>query len=445
MGDMLSQEELNALLTTGDSDTDNGFDSTDLSLDDLDAALNGLSADMSGLPSSSASVESGSETLTPEQMDILGEIGNISMGTAATTLSTLLNSIRVLITTPRVSLESWKQVSQGYNRPCVGIRVNYTVGLTGSNVLILKENDVKIIADLMMGGEGIIADPTEGNVSDMELSAISEAMNQMIGSSATSLSSVLKRTIDIDTPNAEVLNFEDENFFEKAGIVETEIIACVSFRMLIGDLIDSEISQVIPIQFAKEMVDMMMEEITGTSAQEDVITMDDIDAVLGGTPAAAAAPPPMAAAPMPQPQAASYAAAPMPQAPMPQAAPQQMAMPQQMYDTRQPVMYPNPNAFNVQPATFQPLDMAELAQQKENIDIIMDVPLEVTVELGRTSRKIKEILEFAPGTVVDLDKLAGEPIDILVNGKFVATGEVVVVDENFAVRVIDIISVDKRI
>jgi flagellar motor switch protein FliN/FliY len=440
MGDMLSQEELNALLTTGDDDADTG-----LSLDDLDAALNGLSADMSELPSSSASVESGSETLTPEQMDILGEIGNISMGTAATTLSTLLNSIRVLITTPRVSLESWKEVSQGYNRPCVGIRVNYTTGLTGSNVLILKENDVKIIADLMMGGEGIIADPTEGNVSDMELSAISEAMNQMIGSSATSLSSVLKRTIDIDTPNAEVLNFEDENFFEKAGIVETEIIACVSFRMLIGDLIDSEISQVIPIQFAREMVDMMMEEITGTSAQEDIITMDDLDAALGA-PAATAPPPPMAAA-APQPQAVPYTApmpqAAMPHAPQPQAA--HYAAPPPMYDTRQPVMYPNPNAFNVQPATFQPLDMAELAQQKENIDIIMDVPLEVTVELGRTSRKIKEILEFAPGTVVDLDKLAGEPIDILVNGKFVATGEVVVVDENFAVRVIDIISVDKRI
>jgi len=419
MGDMLTQDELNALLTSGDD--------ADLSLD-LDEL------DLPELPSSSAGgVESSSETLTPEQMDILGEIGNISMGTAATTLSTLLNSTRVLITTPRVSLANWKQVSEGYNRPCVGIRVNYTVGLTGSNVLILKEHDVKIIADLMMGGDGVIADYTEGQVSDMELSAISEAMNQMIGSSSTSLSNILKRKIDIDTPRAEVLNFEDENFFEKAGIVESEIIACVSFRMMIGDLIDSEISQIIPIQFAREMVDMMMDELSGTaSPEEDIITLDDLEAALGAAPAT----PPPAAAPM-------AAVQPPPQpAPIPQAAP--MPMQQPVYDTRQPVMYPQP-AINAQPAHFQPLDMAELAQQKENIDIIMDVPLDVTVELGRTSRKIREILEFAPGTVVDLDKLAGEPIDILVNGKFVATGEVVVVDENFAVRVVDIISVDKRI
>jgi flagellar motor switch protein FliN/FliY len=238
-----------------------------------------------------------------------------------------------------------------------------------------------------------------------------------------------------------ILNFGDEDFFDQTGFVETDVLACVSFRMEIGDLIDSEITQIIPIEFAKDIVNKMMEELMSSPQPA------------AAAPAAAPAPPQAASAPpmpqiMPQLESPPMGAAPPHMAPPPMmphgAAPAYYAQ-----EPRQPVMYAQhslpTHAVSAQPAQFQSLDITELAQQKENIGIIMDVPLEVTVELGRTSRKIREILEFTPGTIVDLDKLAGEPIDILVNGKFVATGEVVVVDENFAVRVVDIVNVDKRI
>jgi len=403
MGDMLSQEEIAALLSGGvDTATEVGDDDVSAKADDVPVE----------------------NPLTPDQQDILGEVGNISMGTAATTLFTLLNQ-KVLITTPIVTVKNWLKLSQGYDLPCVGIRVNYKEGLKGSNILILKDRDVKIITDLMMGGEGTVTEPIELN--DLDLSAIGEAMNQMVGSSSTSLSTVVNRKIDIDTPQAFILNFGSEGFFEDTGFKPDDIIACVAFRMEIGDLIDSEIMQVIPIDFAKELVDKMMVDMLGTSSMEQT------------APAAVQAPPPVAPV--------AQAVAPPPQVAMPQP-----AMPQPVPVAVAPAYHPGPVMpsaavanVSAQPATFQTLDMTELVQQKENIGIIMDVPLEVTVELGRTSRKIREILEFAPGTIVDLDKLAGEPIDILVNGKFIGKGEVVVIDESFGIRVTDIISVEKRI
>jgi flagellar motor switch protein FliN/FliY len=458
MGDMLSQEEINALLTGGSNDSsDDDLEAMEAlgSLgaledeDDFEAMLKGAtdyvpegsdaSVEVSDDNNSGGGNESDEpnnvddsrfiDVLTPEQMDALGEIGNISMGTAATTLFTLLNE-KVLITTPKVTVSDWPTLGKSYDRPCVGIKVNYTEGLEGSNVLILKERDVKIIASLMMQADGVVEEPIELN--ELDLSAIGEAMNQMVGSSSTSLSSVINRKIDIGTPEAFILDFNDDSFFEAVGQPPDEVITCIAFKMEIGTLIDSEIMQIVPVDFAKDVVDKMMANMMG-----------------GGSAPAAAPEPAVAAAPVPE---APVAPAAMP----PMAAPAQMmpqtpmaGVPQMMY--QQPV-YPQSGAVipgmasvNAQPAQFQTLDITDLAQQKENIGIIMDVPLEVTVELGRTSRKIKEILEFAPGTIVDLDKLAGEPIDILVNGKHVATGEVVVVDENFAVRVTDIISVDKRI
>jgi len=455
MADMLTQEEINALLA-GDSNGTDELDGADL----LDESPSSDHADLSHVLEDSA--QRGA-LLTMEQKDALGEIGNISMGTATTTLYQLLNQ-KVLITTPKVSEVDWKTLSASYERPCVGIRVSYTEGLKGTNILILRDRDVKIITNLMMGGEGHVEEPIE--LEDIDLSAIQEAMNQMVGSSSTSLSSMIKQKIDIDTPQAFMLDFGDESFFESIGFKENDVIVCVAFKMEIGTLIDSEIMQVVPLEFAKDMVDKMMGEM-----------LEPDNADIGGDMAGAAVAPPPAQAPPIQQQMQQ----------MPQMQPQDAAYAQQQAYAQQPGYAPPPNyvqqpgyapppayapppgyqqpaaaypgypqsgqimpgmsgpSVSAQPAQFQSLDISELAQQKENIGIIMDVPLEVTVELGRTKKRIREILEFAPGTVVDLDKIAGEPIDILVNGKFVATGEVVVVDENFAVRVTDIISVEKRI
>ncbi len=383
MSDMLSQEEINALL--GDSVATNEENNN----------------------------TNANEILTDENRDILGEVGNISMGTAATTLSALLNH-KVEISTPTVSMVYPKDLSSKYDKPCVGLKINYKEGLIGSNLLILKQEDVKIIANLMMGGDGNVSLDEEG-LTELDLSAISEAMNQMVGSSSTSLSSMLGYKIDIDTPQAFILKLDDDTFFEELTMTDEHLV-CNSFRMVVQDLIDSEIMQLLPVEFAESII----QKLTSSEEVEQ--------------PAAEPQPAPQPT-PQPQPQVAPQ--------PVQQAQPMaQPVMTQPMQTQSSNVMH---NNVNVQTAQFQSFDMNELAQQKENITIIRDVPLEVTVELGRTRKPIKEILEFNPGTVIELDKLAGEPIDILVNGKFIARGEVVVIDENFGVRVTDIISTEDRI
>jgi flagellar motor switch protein FliN/FliY len=304
-------------------------------------------------------------------------------------------------------------------------------------VLILKDRDVKIIADLMMGGTGEVVAPYEMN--ELDMSAIGEAMNQMVGSASTSLSSMVKEKVDIEPPSPFMLDFSS-TVLDDIGFAPTDMIACVAFRMEIGDLIDSEIMQIIPLDFAKTLVTTLREHFMGESTT--TAAPPQVAQSVAPPPVSAAAPPPapMAAAP-PPPQYAP---------PPPGAQPQYAPPPHPQYAPHPgypatPHYGPPPMPQNVNPAQFQPFDVNDVYQQKENMGIIMDVPLEITVELGRTEKKISEILEFSPGTVLELNKLAGEPIDILVNGKFVAKGEVVVIDENFGIRITDIISVDKRL
>lgn len=373
-----------------------------LSQDEINALING-GGDSSGSeggnePEDTSAEGGGGNTLTEDEKDAIGEISNISMGSAATTLFALVNR-KVEISTPIVSYSTWNDIEENYERPCVFIRIAYTVGLDGSNILVLKEQDVKIITDLMMGGDGL---NVEGELGELHLSAISEAMNQMMGAASTSLSSMLNRMIDISPPVADLINPQDD--VDEASIDEflTHPFVLIKFRMQIGDLVDSEIMQLYPFEFAREMckgVSANMEEETQSAA------------------AAQAAPPPAAA---------------------PQQAPPQNSQPMggqpmgQVYN-QQPV--------NVQPAQFQSFSGGQFQQvQPENIDLIMDVPLNVTVELGRTNKTISEILDLSPGKIIELDKIAGEPIDVLVNGKYVAKGEVVVIEESFGVRITEIIN-----
>jgi flagellar motor switch protein FliN/FliY len=388
MDGMLSQEEINALLGGMDSDT-----------------------------SASAADSSSDETLTPEERDAIGEISNICMGTAATTLYSLVNQ-KVTITTPSVSISTWDELVADYEKPCVFITISYKVGIEGNNVLILREDDVKVITDLMMGGDGTnLVD----ELSDIHMSAICEAMNQMMGSSATSLSSMLGEMIDISPPSADLVNLIDEVDESRVGSFHDSTFVKVFFKMEIGDLVDSSIMQLYPIDLAKELFGKF------------VSSQGDEQPAKQEAPAAAAPPPPQPAAPQPAAPQPAAAAAPPPM----------MGMPGQPMPG-QPMAYayaaPPMQDVNAQPVQFQPFNMGfNPVTQQENIDLIMDVPLEVTVELGRTSKSIKEILEFAPGTIIELDKIAGEPIDVLVNGKLVAKGEVVVIEESFGIRVTDII------
>ena len=336
------------------------------------------------------------------------------MGTAATTLFSLVNR-KVEISTPVVSVSTWDDVVANYEKPCVFIKIAYTVGLDGSNILVLKENDVKVITDLMMGGDGTNID---GELGELHLSAISEAMNQMMGSSATSLSSMLNKMIDISPPSANVIDLSDTvDEGEIDEFLSGEFVK-ISFKMEIGDLVDSEIMQLYPFSFAREMYESFQKNM----AMDSENVKEDVAPVPTPTPAPvpqATAQPAMGQQPMGQPMMGQ----PMMGQPM-------MAQPQIMGQS-----------VNVQPAQFSPFGaMPNGAYQPENIDLIMDVPLEVTVELGRTSKSISDILDFGPGKIIELNKLAGEPIDVLVNGKYVAKGEVVVIEESFGVRITEIIN-----
>lgn len=368
-----------------------------LSQDEIDALLKGTSTPAEGTNSNT--------DLDENEKDALGEIGNISMGTSATTLFTLLGQ-KVTITTPNVTVMTMEELKDQYPHPYVAVEVKYKEGLEGGNLLILKEDDVKIITDLMMGGDG---SNFVGDLSELHLNAISEAMNQMVGSASTSLSEMFHTKIDIHPPAAFSMNFS-KNSIEIDDYLPEDKIVRVSFKMVIGDLIDSEIMQIIPIDFAKSMVGHLLDSshTTYTNSYEEVM------------PA--------------KPEQKKERAERMDNYSNPMAVPQSFEEPSYR---REPV--------NVQPVQFQNFDEQELRMERENISLIKDVPLEVTVELGRTSKKISDILEFSPGTVIELDRVVGEPLDILVNGQYVAKGEVVVIDENYGIRITDIVNPSKRI
>ena len=446
MDGMLSQDEINALLSGMGSGGD-------------DAESTGT-ATVTDTPDNNSAEDS--FTLTESEKDAVGEISNISMGTAATTLSSLLSQ-KVNITTPKVEVATWDDLSREYDRPCVMMQISYKEGLAGNNVLILKENDVKIITDLMMGGTGT-ANPDEP-LSELHLSAIGEAMNQMMGSAATSMSSMFNRKIDISPPVANLVETYNELDEGMPAFLNKPFVK-VAFKMQIGDLIDSEIMQLYPKEFAQELLNMFTPSSDDSSnsqpqpepqpASQAPVQQPAPQAQPVQQPAPQAQPvqqPAPQAQPVQQPDMNMQQAGMMGQAVPQQGMAMQQGMPMQgmpygygmpmqgMLGQPMPMQgYAQPQDVNVAPAAFQPFatDVNPISQ-KENIELIKDVPLEVTVELGRTTKSIKDILEFAPGTIVELNKIAGESVDVLVNGKYVAKGEVVVIEESFGVRITEII------
>lgn len=402
MDGMLSQDEINALLT--------GMD---------------LSGDTQEPEEPANSVPIDESLLTPDERDAIGEIANISMGSSATTLYSLVNR-KVNITTPVVQVANWDMVVDAYERPCVFIQINYTAGLDGSNTMILKEHDVKVITDLMMGGDG---SNTDGELGELHLSAISEAMNQMMGSAATSMSTMLGKMIDISPPEASLVDLND---FKKGGEIASFLegnFVKIAFRMQIDDLVDSTIMQLYPIEFAKGLYESFI--------------LNQPDSAPAPAPVPEPSAPPVMEMPAGQPDMSqmNMGMQGMPMQGMPMAGMPMQGMPMQgMPMMGMPAMNMGMPQMNIQPAQFQSFNSnVGTVPGQENIGLIRDVPLEVTVELGRTKKCISEILDFAPGTIIELDKIAGEPIDVLVNGKFVAKGEVVVIEESFGIRVTEII------
>ncbi len=413
--EMLSQEEIDALLRGSD---DVSVVTSDFNMD---------------------------EFLSEMEKDALGEIGNISFGSSATALSTLLNQ-KVDITTPEVSVVLQHRLTEEFPHPYVAIQVSYTQGFSGTNLLVIKQSDAAIIADLMLGGDG--RNPSE-MMDEIQMSAVQEAMNQMMGSAATSMSTIFSKRVDISPPSIDILDMLQGTGTDK--IPNEDKLVKVSFRLKIGDLIDSNIMQLLPLDFAKGLVDELLNPIADTiqdvnvppqpvenyqELQNNQVSQNQLD--------------------YPGQQSNTV------QAPFGSGSQQhEQFFYQQNYSGNQmganPVNQPiGPQHFgsanhpgvqpNVQPAmfsNFEPYHMQE--NEPKNLDMLLDIPLQVTVELGRTKRSVKEILELSPGSIIELDKLAGEPVDILINSRLIAKGEVVVIDENFGVRVTDIISQSDRI
>lgn len=398
--------------------------------------------------------------LTPFEQDALGEIGNITFGSAATALSTLLGK-KVDITTPKVSIITRSEFEEAFPKPHVAVHVQYVDGFQGINSLVIKIRDAQVIADLMLGGEG---EPKDEELNEIHISAVQEAMNQMMGSSATSMSTIFNRFVNISPPGIDILNMSSG---EGVGsLPDDETLIQISFRLKIGDLIDSTIMQLLPVPFAKDMVTMLLGDVSQAD-QEAAVTSTETP------PKPAAAPEPAPAAPpvqqqMPAPESGGippqyppqgmppypgmpeggyyYPPAGMPAYGMPGMPPYGMP-PQGMPYPQAPPQNSVPNRnVNVQPVQFANLSAGAFGNIDENnLNLLMDIPLRVTVELGRTQKQIKDILEMSQGSIIELDKLAGEPVDILVNNKLIAKGEVVVIDENFGVRVTDIVSQWDRI
>ena len=341
------------------------------------------------------------DELTEIEKDAVGEVSNITLGTASTTLSTLLGK-KVSITVPSVTIISVKDFEMEYGYPHTMVDVKYTEGLTGSNVLILKNTDAAVIADLMMGGEGHV---DISKLNEMHLSAVSEAMNQMMGSASTSMSQLINKTINIAPPQVEIVNIAEDGI--KFLDPELNKIALIKFNMEIEGLVDSQLVQIIPVDFAKEMAISLIGSIGNSPAEEAPIQNQEKEYY---------SPEP---APVPANQANSYAYQETPAA-------------------------PGPN-INVSPAEFRQLEYNLTEGNSHNLDLILDVTLNVSVELGRTRKTVKEILDFSTGSIIELNKLAGEAVDLMINGKLFAKGEVVVIDENFGVRILDIVSPIERV
>lgn len=495
---MLSQDEINALLQGMDlSDTADGSDTAAPAPESSTADNN----DNGYVTDTKPTIGDG-EVLTDVEKDAIGEVANISMGSSATTLYSLVNR-KVNITTPVVTLATWKTLLDSYEKPCVFIQIKYTQGLDGTNILVLKEHDVKVITDLMMGGDGT---NTDGELGELHLSAISEAMNQMMGSAATSLSTLLQTVIDISPPESSLFDLTEVKDGKEIAPFLGGTFVKIAFRMQIDDLVDSTIMQLYPIDFAKKLVETFintqMSSLDGTveeqptqvknSASEqnmqgsaamagttEHMTQPGMDSMgqqgpmnmngmnqmgmnpmgnmgmnqMGSTPMGMNGMNQMGGMNMSQmgmnqmgmnQMGNMNGMNPMGNTPMGMNGMNQMGNMNGMGMMNQMGMMGMPGQnvqnVNVQPAQFQSFSNDNTGMTgQENIGLIKDVPLEVTVELGRTTKSISDILDFSPGTIIELDRIAGEPIDVLVNGKFVAKGEVVVIEESFGVRITEII------
>lgn len=366
MTDTLSQEEIDAMMNSTNPKTEKSVEKTEY----LPEATT-LTASMDG---------------EGTRYDLLGEVGNISMSQAATTLSSILNR-RVNITTPKVQKCKFGDIINALGTPKVATTVEFKEGLLGSNLMVLDVKDANIIADLMMGGEGV---PASTEFTEIELSAVGEAMNQMIGSASTSMSTMIERKVDILPPNVMLWNGPENIEYDQISLEED--VYRIAFSLTVEGLIESEIMQI----FNQPVVEEIERAMLGLN---DLPTIE--------TSAEVPTKPVVTAEPSAQTNATSEPA-------------------------------------EISTPLFPKLE-EKVVSNGDNLDLIMDVPLNLSVVLGRSKKKVRDILALNEGSVVELDNLTDEPLDILLNGKLIAQGEVVVINENFGIRITNISTVNQRL
>ena len=374
------------------------------------------------------------------EIDAVGEILNISMGSAATAVSELLNA-KVWITTPKVNVVKVGDLNYDNLEPAICVKIVYVEGITGLNMMVLKQNDVQLILNQLLGNP-LVIEP-DFQFDELNISAVSEVMNQMMGASATALSDLLGMTVDISVPMPYII--ESASFGDLCEMDASETVVAVTFNLTVDGVMESEFMSVMSLPLAKTLSGKMIEKF---DAPEE-----------GATEQPAAAAPASTPAPAPAPAAAQPQAQTVPQGVPMQAPPQmpmggEMPMQQPMYQMppqgayRYPNQYmaygayPPPPPVNVQNAQlhqFDAMDFGIPTDQKDNLKLLMGVPLEISVEIGTAKRKVKDILEFTQGTIIELERQAGAPVDIVVNGNLIARGDVVVIDDNFAVRITEIV------
>ncbi len=358
--------------------------------------------------------------LTAEERDIIGEVGNIAMGSAATVLYTLMNK-EVKITTPSVEVKRFNQITEEYTRPCVLVKVEYVSGLEGINLLIINMEDAAVIADLMMGGDG--QDVENEELDEIHLSAVGEAMNQMMGSSSTSISNIIDEMVNISPPEPKLLVLDEVLNGENEFFPEDELLVVTSFDLKIGELVDSSFKQLAPLAFSKQLTSNLQQNMAGLTAKSDNTQQNEISAVTEEKLS------------------------------INEVTEENINTDNITERVNSDTMNPDiqskkvdkEGTVGVKEAQFPEFDKLGEQPLPQNMELLKDVPLEVTVRLGKARMTINEILDLGEGSIVELDKLAGEPVDLHVNGKLIAKGEVVVIDENFGFRVKDIIKPMDRI
>jgi flagellar motor switch protein FliN/FliY len=333
-------------------------------------------------------------SLTGMEADIIGEVMNISMGAAATAMSTILDK-KVSITTPRLVTSKVKEYEFSHLEPVVGVLIKYIEGIGGFNLLLLKVEDLKKILAHLLSMEA--KDINEFD--EIGKSAICEIMNQMMGSASSALASFLGVKVNISPPD--IIDAMDKKGVQERFSVSGENILSIGFDINIEGMVKSEFVSIMEPRLAKEIIKMSLgENQVEQDEEEKTETIIDLEPIAKKE----------AVVDVPEPQI-SDAGPPVPK------------------EKVQAVPYSYPDLGSEKPAG---------SGLNSNLDLIMSVPVQITVELGKTKRKIKDITEFAPGNIIVLDRQAGDQVDIVANGRLIARGDVVVVDDNYSVRITEI-------